>query len=494
MKSKEHRLSKSQYVKGRKCHKRVWLYNNRKDIMTLPSAFQAGIFEQGHEVGRFAHRLFPSGVLIEHDHKDPDGAVAATQEHLKNGVSAIFEAAFIYDNILVRADIIARNGNGTWNLFEVKSTTSVKKDHLLDTAIQKHVLEGAGLPLHRTHVVHLNNRYIRRNEVDLAQLFVVQEVDDRLEEALGEIPDYLKSIRATLTLTQEPKEKIGSICKNPYECEFKTYCWTGVGPDSIHFLSRISDTKRGELLDRTIEKIKDIPEDFALTELQAIQTRVERTGKPHIEHAKIKKFLNELKYPLWFLDFETYGFAIPEYDGTRSYEALPFQYSLHVQQETGSHLQHFEFLHLEKSDPRRAIAEDLIEKIKSGGSVVTYHASFERGRLEALAELFPDLKAALESIASRIFDLETPFAKKWYCDGRFQGSSSIKKVLPALVPSMSYANLDIGKGDEAQSQYCDMIKMDEADPRRDPIRQALLEYCKQDTLAMVQILEALKRI
>ena len=141
------RLSKSQYCKGRQCLRRVWLYNFRRDLAEAPSAFQETIFEQGHEVGRLAHQLFPGGILVAEDHTNPDGALARTAQLLRDGAPAIFEAAFLHENILIRADIVARNDNGTWDLFEVKSTTSVKDEHLHDAAIQRYVLSNAGFPL-----------------------------------------------------------------------------------------------------------------------------------------------------------------------------------------------------------------------------------------------------------------------------------------------------------------------------------------------------------
>lgn len=459
--------------------------------MEAPSSFQETIFEQGHEVGRLAHSLFPGGILVEQDHTDPDGALEATARFLADGVPAIFEAAFLYDNILVRADVVARNDDGTWDLFEVKSTTSAKKEHLQDAAIQRYVLSNAGLPLKDVHLVHLNREYIRRGPIDINQLFRKVRVNEQIEEAYKEVPTYLTAIRATLARDVEPKATIGSVCRSPYACEFKLHCWLGVEPDSIHFLSRISDSKRLELLERAIERIRDVPDDVALSELQFVQVQVERDGKPQIESAKIKNHLSELQYPLWFLDFETYGFAIPEFNGTRSYDQLPFQFSIHVQDHPGAALRHIEFLHLEKSDPRRALAEALVKEIGNCGTVITYHASFERGRIEELAEAFPDLKAQLDSLVGRIFDLETPFSRKWFYDSRFAGSSSIKKVLPVLVPAMSYENLEIGKGDVAQMKYAEMIALPMNSPEREAIRRALLTYCGQDTMAMVRILEVL---
>lgn len=485
------RLSKSQYVKGRNCLRRIWLYNFRRDQMEPPSDFQAGIFEQGHLVGKLAHSLFPGGVLVEQDHTDPDGALAKTAELLASDCPAIFEAAFIHDNILVRADIVAKNRDGSWDLYEVKSSTSLKKEHLHDAAIQKFVLLGAGFRLRKTNVVHLNSDYVRDGEIDIRQLFTIEFVDEKIIEAFAEIPAYLATIRGSLAQDAEPAHPIGSVCKNPYPCEFKAYCWLGVEPDTIHFISRISDARRAELLSRAIEKIKDVPDDIALSELQFVQVKVERDGHPHVDRAKIKKFLGELKHPLWFLDFETYGFAIPEYDGTWSYQALPFQFSLHVQEREGGDIRHVEFLHMEKSDPRRALAEAMIAAIGDQGNVVVYYAPFEKTRIKEMIEAFPDLRVKLESILDRIWDLETPFSKKWYYDRRFEGRSSIKNVLPVLVPDMSYKGLAIGKGDVAQAKYVEMIQLPAGSPERETIRKNLLEYCGQDSLAMVKVLDAL---
>lgn len=487
-------LSKSQYQKGRQCLRRIWLYRNKPDLAEKPSLVQQGIFEQGHEVGILAQKLFPNGVLISEDHKNPDGALASTDNAIRAGATAIYEAAFLYDGILVRADIIAKNSDGSWSLFEVKSTTSAKKEHLPDVSVQTHVIRSAGLPLTKSHLIHLNNEYVRRGEIDLTKLFTVAHLDDEIGEALAEIPAYLKSIRSALASNNEPTQNIGSVCKNPYVCEFQGHCWTGVEDDSIHYLYRITDKKRAELIARAIERVRDVPDDIALTELQYVQVKSERDGAPIIDKPAIKKHLEKLVWPLWFLDFETVGFAIPKYDGTRSYQALPFQFSLHVQREPDGSLEHIEFLHTRDTNPCRALAETLCAAIGDQGNVVAYHASFENGRVKELAEAYPDLAPKLESMITRMWDLETPFAKKHYYHSKFQGSSSIKKVLPVLVPSLSYDGLEIGKGDLAQMKYGEMIALADGDPEKEKIRLALLKYCGLDSLAMVKLLDVLRQL
>lgn len=489
------RLSKSQYLKGRRCTRRVWLYQRHRELMQPTNEIQEAIFEQGHEVGRLAQQLFPQGLLISEDYQNLAAALTGTQKALKVGTPALFEAAFEFDGILVRADMMVKNPDGSWVLYEVKSTTKVKKEHYADTAIQAYVLQNVGIQLSSSNLVYLNSDFVRQGPIAPQKLFVIEPLDDneKFKEAMLEILTYLREIREALTQDDMPEQMLGAVCKSPYECEFKHYCWGQIPDDSIHYLTRITDKKRKALLDIDIETIGDIPDDFELTGNQTIQVHAEQSGHAVIDRAAITEHLQKLVYPLWFLDFETYGFAIPAYDGTHPYEHLPFQFSLHVQQEQNGPVTHHEFLHDVKSDPRRAIADALCSVVGEQGSVVAYHASFERGRIEELARLFPEVSVQLKSMIERMWDLEEPFASRAYCHPDFCGRSSIKKVLPFLVPELSYDNMEIGRGDMAQLKYTQMLDMLGGSPEREKIKMDLLEYCGQDTLAMVKILEVLKQ-
>ena len=199
-------------------------------------------------------------------------------------------------------------------------------------------------------------------------------------------------------------------------------------------MSRISDKQRQSLVDIRVNLIKDVPEDFKLTDLQKTQVSCEKNQEMHVDSVVIKKHLSQLQYPLYFLDFETCGYAVPQYDGTRPYQHLPFQYSLHVKRTPDVELEHYEFLFSKKENPSRSLAEELISHIGSVGSVVVYYASFEGSRIKEMAETFDDLSERLLSIHERLWDLQTPLAKKWYCHPDFNGSASIKDVLPVLVP------------------------------------------------------------
>lgn len=459
--------------------------------MQEPSPFQLSIMVQGTEVGKLARDLFPNGILIDEDYKNLSGALDHTDAALKSNSAYIFEGAFVFKNILIRADIFKRNDDGTYDLIEVKSSTSVKKEHLTDCAVQAYVLQKIGFRLRQVCVMYLNNKYKRQGELNLSELFIIKDVSNDIQVELKNVPEYLNSINNTLAKDEEPLWNIGSICNNPYICEFKNYCWSEVSDKAIHFISRISDKQRQNLTAVGVNLIKDIPEDFALTELQKIQVDCEKSQAKHISIDSIHDHLGQLQYPLYFLDFETYGYAIPRYEGTRPYQHLPFQYSLHVKQHPGAELEHYEFLFDKRENPSRLLAEQLVQHIGSIGSVIVYHESFEASRLKEMAAEFPDLSSHLQSIHDRLWDLETPFAKKWYCDVAFNGKSSIKNVLPVLVPELSYAGLDIQKGDIAQFKYLELIDLPAESIERDKIKSALLEYCGLDTLAMVYISMAL---
>lgn len=489
------RLSKSQYVKGRKCLKRVWLYNHHRELADDPTEMQMLLFQQGNEVGKLAHQYFQDGHIIGEDHHNSEGALEHTDTALKDSkIKILFEAAFLFDNVLIRVDVIRKNDDNSLDLIEVKSTNSVKKEHKDDVAVQKYVLENLGHRVRSSYLMHLNGDYVLNGTLNIQELFVLDPMDEEIEGNLAEVPNYLKLIRSKLIETSEPKSDLGSVCKTPYPCEFRNHCWKDVKENSIHKLVRITDKKRVELSDMGVQFLQDIPDEFELTEAQAIQVKVTKSGKPHIERDKIEAYLKTLRWPLHFLDYETIPFAIPRYSQSSPYQQLPFQFSLHVQKERGGSIAHFEFLHRENSDPRKKFLESLLGSIDGdGGSIVVFHAGFERNITDSLKEVAPEFEDAIEEVNSRMWDLETPFAKRWYCDPKFEGSSSIKYVLPALVPHLSYKDLEIQKGDVAQKRYGEMIGLGQV-PDAEKIAQALLAYCKMDTFAMVEILKKLLQI
>lgn len=462
--------------------------------MEETSVFKDSILAQGKEVGELARQLYPNGVLIDEDYTNPLGAIQHTQTAIHDKAQAIFEGAFLFDNILVRIDILAKNDDETFDLIEVKSGTSLKDEYLPDCAIQAYVLKNLGISLRKICVAYLNSEYVRKGPLDFANLFVIKPVNDKISDEWQVIPGYLSSIKSTLSCDKEPTMAIGSICKNPYICEFKNYCWGDVTEKSIHYLYRITDNKRQILLGMGVELSKDIPENFVLSDQQKIQVESDKKLSRYIDKESVVTHLKELCYPLYFLDFETTGYAIPQFDDTFPYQKLVFQFSLHVKKNQDADLEHFDFLFEQDTNPMRKIAENLVQDIGEEGSIVVYHESFERGCIEDMAQQFPDLAHKLNNMVERLWDLEKPFAKKWFYDPKFNGSSSIKMVSPALAPDVNYKDLVIQKGDIAQSTYARYLTLPISDPAREKTKNDLLKYCELDTFAMVRVLEELEKL
>ena len=496
MARKYRNLSKSQYCKGKNCLKAIWLYQHQKDVSNPPNEFQKNIFDQGTEVGRLATQYFSGGIEITEDYTQPERAIEKTQEAMDNNAPAIFEAAFLYDEVLIRVDVLRNNKDGSWDLIEVKSTNSVKtKSHYDDVAIQKWVLLNSGIQVKSSYLMHLNKDYVRQEKLDLKKLFVLENLDESIQPHFESIPPMLNHIKAHLIMDKEPQELIGSRCKSPYLCEFKSYCWKEDVTGSIHRLGRINDKKRHTLMEQGIQKIKDIPDHFELSTNQQIECCSIKNNEAHIQSEDIQQHLEELTYPLYYLDYESVAYAIPQYNGSGPHKHLITQYSLHIQKTPDSPLEHYEFLHNKNSDPSTEVAKSLTTHIKPNrGSIIVYHKAYECDRTKELADAVPELRGRLEDIIGRMWDLEVPFAKRWYWDPRLDGSSSIKNVLPVFAPEFSYQDLEINKGDLAQLKYAEMIRLPQDSSEREKIRQDLLKYCQRDTYAMVIILSHLVKI
>ncbi|MEQ1842258.1 MAG: DUF2779 domain-containing protein, partial [Verrucomicrobiales bacterium] len=403
-----------------------------------------------------ARQFFSDGELIDEDHTNPEGAIAHTARAISEGKTVLFEAAIRWEDTLIRVDILRKNTEGSWDLLEVKSGTSrgrAKKEYLFDLAVQKYVMQGSGIPLGKVCLMRLNHTYRRQGPLVLRELFSTVEMDDVIERELEKVPVYLNDMRQALSGEEAPTAIIGGVCKQPYPCEFKETCWGELPSDSIHYLAYIDDTVRADLTARGFRRIPEIPEGV-LTRAESIRHwECETKGEPPPNLRPLKAHLEKLAYPLYFLDFETFGYAIPRYDRTRPYQQLTFQYSLHVQREADAPIEHYEYLHQSEDDPRRPLATSMISNLGDKGTIIAYYASFESHRIQELASDFPEFSESLLRLIPRIWDLEIPFSQRWVVKKAFQGRSSIKLILPALVPSLSYSGLTIKAGDQATQSY-----------------------------------------
>jgi hypothetical protein len=448
------------------------------------------IFDTGHEVGLLARERYPGGVGIDWDHLHREEAVEATREALSDpAVSAIYEAAFEYRDVLVRVDILQRADDG-WTLIEVKSSTRVKEVHWPDVAVQLWVLRGAGINVIRAGVLTLNRDYVYDGKhLDLDQLFVFRDLTELADTTQEEIGGQVGGFHAMLAGAR-PEIAPGPHCFTPYDCGYYEYCTRDMRfPEyPLTDLPSFYAKRRAELEAGGISDVREVPEDVPLSALQAVARQCVIRGEDRI-HGDLASALANIDYPVYHLDFETVGPAIPRYAGTRPYGTVPFQFSVHTELADGS-VGHAEYLHPDATDPREPLALALLDALGEAGSICVY-TSYERGVIRDLAQQFPRLAPRLEALLERIWDLH-PVIKKNYYHPEFHGSFSIKKVLPAVVPDMRYEDLEISDGGMASISYEQALRTIDDDAERKRIFSALRAYCAQDTLAMVKLRAVLK--
>jgi len=491
--STRHLLSKSTCMMGHQCTKRLWLYKNKPELRPEISASQQMVFTKGTNTGLLAQQLFSGGKdATPVDYFSYPQAIKQTYDWISNGETIIYEAAFQYDRVMAALDILVNKG-GKWNAYEVKSSTEVKDHFILDAALQYYVITNSGLKLDDIFIIHLNNEYVRNGELDLKGLFTIESIKNDVLELQPFIQDMIADNKNVLLLKKEPFHQIGLHCYDPYECEFIEHCWSHIPDISVFNLSRLFWDKKFELYYSGIVELHQLPEEFPLTDSQKLQVKGHLENYTHIDLDSIQEWLGQLQYPLFFMDFETFMPGVPLYNNSSPYQQIPFQFSVHQQNTENGPVTHSAFLGEPEIDPREDFLVQLIKATKGMGSVLVYNKAFEGARLRELQEDFPKYKKEIDGILTRILDLMEPFQKKWYYTPEMSGSYSIKKVLPALVPELNYDALEISEGGTAMAAFEGLLNIKE-DAEKQKIRNALLEYCKLDTEAMVRILEKLKTI
>lgn len=489
--TKQIQLSKSIYCKAIQCNKILWL-DKYKPACAEPTAKES-ILENGTEVGELARNLFGEYINIEFQ-ENLNQMLEDTKKHLQNKPNIITEASFKYQNNFCSVDILKNDPDGL-SIYEVKSSTKIHDIYLEDISYQFYVLNSLGYPIKSANIVYLNSHYSRQGDLDLNQLFTIEDVTKIALSKQPAIKAKLKELNNYLT-DQEPNQEIGMHCVNPYPCPYWSYCTKHLPPQNIFNIRSMPNKTKFKFFHQGIYQYQDLLKE-PINQKYKQQIDFELQDKaPHIEQSAIRDFLHTLSYPLYFLDFETYQQAIPEYDGVKPYMQIPFQYSLHYIEKENGPLQHKEFLAEAGTDPRKALAQKLVQDIPTNSCILAYNMSFEKTVIKNLAKLYPDLKDQLLTIHDHIKDLMIPFVNRMYYCKEMQGSYSIKYVLPALFPddpSLDYHNLSqVHNGSEAMTAFADLPKKSKQEQQQ--IRQSLLKYCQLDTYAMVKIWEKLKEI
>lgn len=488
-----HLLSKSSFIKGLQCEKHLYLYKYHYDEMDKLSEMQKAIFKRGTNVGELAQQLFPGGeVAAQGDPPNYEKALKKTKELIDRGAKVIYEAAFMFNEVLSIADIVVIE-NEAVKVFEVKSSTSISETYLNDAALQYYVISNSGMKVKDFSIIYINNQYVRKGGLNLEELFTTESVLELILPLQGSVKENVNRFKQVLLKKQMPKVDIGEHCYNPYTCGFYDYCRKHIPEESIFDFSGMHLAKKYELYKEGIISLDDIPDDYPLNKNSKLQLDVYNSGKPIIDKKAIKNFLSDLNYPLYFMDFETFQPAVPLFDNSKPYQQIPFQFSLFLKKDKNTESEHFEFLAEPGEDPRVKFIENLLKVTKGKGDVLVYNKTFEVTRLNEIARDLPQYAEEIEKLIFRIKDLMIPFQKKYYYAPEMKGSYSIKAVLPALVPELSYDELEINEGGLASVAYeslqteTDLMFIAE-------IKQQLLEYCKLDTLGMVRILEKLESL
>ena len=477
-------ISKSKYIKGLQCHKALWLDKHKPELKADVSTQTQQNFATGNQVGDLAKGLFAGGEEIEFDGQNFPVMISKTKQLIDKDLSAIYEATFSENGVFAMVDILVKNGD-RWDIYEVKSSTSVKAVYLDDVSVQRYALS-AVLNVGQCYVVHINNKYIRQGGLDTQQLFSVIDVTDRLK-SIDEVADKLQQMQQMLG-SDEPNIDIGPQCDSPYACDFKSHCWAHIPKPSVFNLHRLNTDKKFAYGRQGKLNYKDLQNE----PLSATQ-KMQISGKEFIDTKVIGKFINNAKFPLNFFDFETFQNAIPRFDNQRPYQQMPFQYSLHILAQDGS-LTHQEFLGDEHTDPRANLIQQMLKDISTTGTIIAFNQSFEKGVIKNLAHFSPDNAAALLALRKRFMDLLAPFRGLGYYHPDFNGSFSIKSVLPAMFPNddeLDYKKLgQVQNGGDAMQIFANLHL--EKDPKKvQQIKVDLLKYCHLDTLAMVRIWQML---
>lgn len=478
-------LTKSKYLNGLQCPRLLWLAVNQPSRIPEPDAATQQVFDQGHVVGDLAHKLFPDGIAVP-DENLMDNIRLAKQALRQR--KPLFESGILSDRLYSRVDILNPVNEDEWDIIEVKSATSVKDVNIDDAAFQKLVCQENGLKINRCFLACINSKYVRYGEVDPQQLFNVNDITDDVAERSETIRDRVAEMFRIMDSPNCPEPGIGPYCNKPYECKLEE-CW-GKLPEHSVFTMYSGGLKAFELYRNGILEIKDIPDDFEFNGKQQIQYDSVSSDEVHLDKDQIREFLYGLVYPLYYLDFETIGPAVPLYDNSRPYQNIPFQYSLHIQKTRGAKPEHYWFLAEGDTDPRPALMESLHKVIQDEGSIIAYNKSFEERVLRESAEVFSEYTEWVEDVNSRMIDLIVPFRNFHYYSPAQKGSASLKYVLPAIT-GKGYQEMDIGEGGEASRRFLDIVNGKATPAEVKKTRKALLEYCGQDTEGMVWIMDEL---
>lgn len=493
MEQKQFYYSKSKYVKFTECNKRLWLEKNRPEEQEEQHNEAQCI--NGNMVGDLAMQLFGKYYLAETTPVNIPKQVENTRLALERNERIICEASFTNGNNYCAVDILKLEDDGSYSINEVKSSTKVKDSYIKDLSYQYYVLTKCGINVSKTNIIYVNNKYVFNKELNLEEYFIIQDITEEVIEEFKNVESNLYISNMILSVAEEPNISLSKTCEEYSGCPFKNYCYKVKGlPLKNSVLELYNYRNKYELISKGILEFEQlITNNIPLNEIQKRQVEFalyKNDEDYYINKEMVEKFINKLEYPLYFFDFESYMAVIPNLNGTRPYQQITFQYSLHILSENGT-LEHKEFIGNGKTDPRLELTKQMISDLGTHGTIIAYNDSFEKTRIKELKNSFEQYEEELNCIVERFVDLEDVFQKGYLYNKAMKGSFSIKSVLPSLFPNdetLNYKSLEqVHKGDEASQTYLELANMNEEDYNK--TIKNLLAYCELDTYAMVKIYE-----
>ncbi len=486
-------LSKSDYLLFLKHPAWLWLKKHDKSKLTPVSENLQAIFDAGNDFETYAEQLFEDGVRIGFSGYDEYlTQPARTKRAIDDGIRTIFQGRFEHNHITCICDVVVFIDAHTVDLYEIKSSTEAKLIHEHDLAFQMVVLESCGYEVRNITVLCVNNEFVRFGEIDPKQLVLSQDVTNAVVEKREDTKSHIqKAFRVVESMTRpdiSPSHCGFGSLKEWLEI-YRTLATVSVG--SIYDLCRLNVELISELESHSISYIADIPDDIALKSQQVLQVRVSKENRVIVNGDEIRNFLSRFVFPLYFLDYETLSSTVPIFDGTKPYQQVPFQYSLHILDSPSAQARHIGYLHDQNSNPVLPLTQSLQNAIGTHGTILVWFEAFEKSRNSEMGEQEPKFKEFYEHVNGRVVDLMTPFSSGWYAHKDFLGSASIKKVLPVLIPELSYSGLDVHEGATAQRLWMETILEGKNGDDREKILKDLDVYCTLDTKAMVKIYEKL---
>ncbi len=466
-------------------------YHAKDQFPPTDPAVQA-IFDQGHQVNRLFQALFPDGIVIQGSN-DFDKVIEETRAALLLK-KPLFEPGFRYKNTYARADVLAPGKGGRWDLYEVKSASKIKDEYYPDVAFQKYCYEGAGIKIGKTYLVHINNEYVRDGALDPEALFIREDITDEIGEWVDRVEPDVDRMMEILRQAECPEVKIGPQCDDPHDCPLQDLCWHHIPEDSVFVLNKIRKEKAFGFINGGCVRVQDVPPEQLKAASHQIVHRCHVENKTHADRAAIRAFIEQIEFPAYFIDFETVSPAIPFYDGTRPFQQVPFQFSLHILRGLDKELEHHAFLAEGPGDPRPEFLSRLKRLVGPKGSILAFSLSFERDRMRESVEAYPEYGDWFNKLEGRLLDLMLPFQKFDYYDPKQLGRYSIKSVYPALTGG-SYEGMEISDGGQASREYARVTFSDGiTKEERKRVYDGLLEYCKLDTRAMIDVLKVLRSV